>query len=279
MASISQCYSVSVLFAHLVLILCLGLSGCGGGGSSQGGTQNAPVLNLAGNWQASTISNLGVNTFLSGALAQTGSQVTGTMSISGSPCASSGTLSGTVNGSRVSMSLTEGAQSVSLNGTASQDGNSITGTYQAPSGGCTNGDSGTFSATRGLPVPPSALSYPSPVQATVGNAIAPLVPTVTGSVTSYSVSPPLPTGMSLNITNGVISGTPTASSVETTYVITASNVSGSTTFGLLLTVSPTVPPPPPNADINGSWEFVKSSHYTEDALIPVLDVSPRAKKS
>lgn len=147
--------------AHLAFILCLGLPGCGGGGNSQ----NAQVLNLAGYWQASTISNLGYNTFLSGTLAQTGSQLSGTMSISGSPCATSGTLSGTVSGSTVTMSLTEGAQSVSLNGTASQNGNSITGTYQAPSGGCTNGDSGTFSATRSTsnagcaPVPPGIVSW------------------------------------------------------------------------------------------------------------------------
>ena len=132
--------------------------------------------------------------------------------------------------------------------------------------GCGGGSSGGSGPSN--PAPPSALSYPSPVQATVGNAITPLSPTVTGSVTSFSVSPALPTGLSLNITSGVISGTPTVSSPETTYVITASNVSGSATFGLLLTVSPAVPPPPPNADVSGSWEFVKASHYTEDALDP-----------
>src|SRR5579872_4255554 len=68
--------------------------GCGGGG---GGSQNATVLNLAGNWQASTNSKLGYNTFISGAIAQTGNQISGTMNISGSPCALSGALSGTVS--------------------------------------------------------------------------------------------------------------------------------------------------------------------------------------
>ena len=133
-------------------LLCLGisscalLSGCGGGGG--GTSQTGQVLNLAGNWQANTISNFGFNTFLSGTITQSGSSISGTMSISGSPCANSGALSGTVSGSSVTLSLAEGTQSVSLTGTASANGNSITGTYQAPTGGCTNGDSGTFTATK-----------------------------------------------------------------------------------------------------------------------------------
>jgi hypothetical protein len=135
------------LLTSLVLILCVVLSGCSGG-SGSGGSQNAQPINLAGNWQASTISNLGYNTFLWGAINQTGGQFSGTMNISGSPCAVSGTLSGSVNGLNVTVSLLEGTQTVSLTGTASADGNSMTGTYQAPAGGCTNGDSGTFSATR-----------------------------------------------------------------------------------------------------------------------------------
>ena len=55
----------------------------------------------------------------------------------------------------MALSLTEGTQSVSLNGTASANGNSISGGYQAPAGGCTNGDSGTFTATRSTGPPPT----------------------------------------------------------------------------------------------------------------------------
>jgi hypothetical protein len=129
------------------LLLMVVTVGCGGGGS--GSSQGSAVLNLAGTWQASTNSALGYNTFLSGTLTQTGNQISGTMSISGSPCASSGALSGSVSGLSVTMSLIEGSQSISLSGTAAQDGNSMTGTYQAPSGGCTNGDYGTWTATKG----------------------------------------------------------------------------------------------------------------------------------
>ena len=121
----SLCRSLESRLCLLVVIGCFVLSACGGGSNSQ----NAQVLNLGGNWQASTISNLGFNTFLSGSLNQTGDQISGIMSISGSPCATSGVLSGSVSGSRVNLSLTEGSQSVALSGTASPDGNSMSGSY------------------------------------------------------------------------------------------------------------------------------------------------------
>jgi hypothetical protein len=137
-----SCHWVRLISTSLMVLTL----GCGGSGS--GDSQGTAVLNLAGTWQASTDSALGYNTFLSGTLTQTGSQISGTMSISGSPCASSGILSGSVNGLSVTMSLIEGSQTVSLSGTAAQDGNSMSGTYQAPSGGCTNGDHGTWTATK-----------------------------------------------------------------------------------------------------------------------------------
>jgi hypothetical protein len=88
---------------------------------------------------------------------------------------------------------------------------------------------------------PSALSYTSPVEATMGTAITPLSPTVTGTVTSYAVTPALPAGVSLSTTSGAISGTPTAAEAQGTYTITATNATGSTTFGWVLTVQPAAP--------------------------------------
>lgn len=84
---------------------------------------------------------------------------------------------------------------------------------------------------------PSALSYPSPVNATVGAPIALLSPTVNGTVTSYSVSPALPAGLLLNTTTGVITGIPSVATAKATYTITAANAGGSTAFGLSLTVN------------------------------------------
>lgn len=91
------------------------------------------------------------------------------------------------------------------------------------------------------PAAPSGLSYAGPLNATVGTAIAPLTPTVTGTVATYSVAPALPAGLSLDATTGVISGTPSAASPQATYTVTAQNVTGDTTYELSITVvAPTV---------------------------------------
>ncbi|WP_263416643.1 putative Ig domain-containing protein [Terriglobus albidus] len=89
---------------------------------------------------------------------------------------------------------------------------------------------------------PSDLRYPlASISATVGVPIAPQTPTVTGTVTSYSVSPALPAGISLNTTTGVISGTPTTASASTAYTISATNSAGSTTTSLTIVVTPPAP--------------------------------------
>jgi uncharacterized protein (TIGR03118 family) len=111
--------------------------------------------------------------------------------------------------------------------------------------GCGGGDDGGYGNTPPPPPPPapSALSYTSPATATVGTAITPLMPTVTGTVSSYTVAPALPAGLAINGTSGAISGTPTAVAAQATYTVTATNASGSTTFALVLRVDP----PPPSA--------------------------------
>lgn len=83
---------------------------------------------------------------------------------------------------------------------------------------------------------PSSLSYSTPVTYTQNTAITNNVPTVTGTVTSYSILPALPTGLTLNTTTGVISGTPTEASAAANYVVTASNGAGSTTATINITV-------------------------------------------
>ena len=64
-----------------------------------------------------------------------------------------------------------------------------------------------------------------------------------GAVTSYGVSPALPSGLSLNTSTGVITGTPTAVKATATYTVTATNSAGFTTVGLVITVNAAVLPP------------------------------------
>ncbi|HEX2585058.1 MAG TPA: putative Ig domain-containing protein, partial [Steroidobacteraceae bacterium] len=89
--------------------------------------------------------------------------------------------------------------------------------------------------------PPTALLYPTPQTYWVGTQIAPLSPTVKGSVTSYSVSPAFPAGLVLNESTGQLSGTPTAATALSTYLVTAKNSGGYTSFSLSLLVYAALP--------------------------------------
>jgi Putative Ig domain len=98
---------------------------------------------------------------------------------------------------------------------------------------CGGGNSG--------PAAPSGLSYPAPPPFTVKQAITALTPTVTGSVTGYTVTPALPSGLSLSAATGVISGTPTAVTAKTSYTVSASNAGGATSTAISIVVNDAVP--------------------------------------
>jgi hypothetical protein len=109
--------------------------------------------------------------------------------------------------------------------------------------------SGTTTATVQITVSaavvaPASLVYPqTTISATVAQAITTDTPTVTGTVTSYSVSPTLPAGLAISTTTGAISGTPTAVAAQATYTITATNSAGSATATVKILVNAAVPPP------------------------------------
>jgi hypothetical protein len=100
--------------------------------------------------------------------------------------------------------------------------------------------SGSTTATLQITVTLAALSNlvyaQTTISASVGQAITPDTPTVTGTVSSYSVSPALPAGLSLNTSTGTISGTPTTTAAKTAYTVTATNTSGNTTASVTITV-------------------------------------------
>jgi len=89
-----------------------------------------------------------------------------------------------------------------------------------------------------IDVAPSALTYSSnPATYRIEQEITLNAPTNSGgAVVSYAISPALPTGLTLNTTTGIISGTPTALSTSTNYTITATNTGGSTTAQLNIAV-------------------------------------------
>ena len=106
------------------------------------------------------------------------------------------------------------------------------------------GEGGTSGATE----PPNSLTYAAnPAVYVMGTVIVPNTPSnAGGAVASYSVSPALPAGLSLNTSTGIVGGTPTAITATASYTVTATNASGTTTAILSITVNPPPTLPPSN---------------------------------
>lgn len=85
-------------------------------------------------------------------------------------------------------------------------------------------------------VAPSNLSYTSPVIYTQNVAITNNLPTVTGGGLVYTVSPALPSGLTINSQTGIISGTPLVTLASSNYTVTATNNGGSTTAVISISV-------------------------------------------
>lgn len=210
---------LSSRFASRMLLSCAGLlcilqSGCGGSGSGSGSGGGSAPSNL-------TYPQTSINATAGTAIAQ-----------------DTPTVSGTVAGYTVSPALPAG---LALNATTG----TISGTPTAASAQATyavtafnSGGSTTAVLTITVALAaPSNLVYPqTSITATVGTAITPDTPTVSGTVASYSVAPALPAGLTLDATTGTISGTPSAGTPQATYTVTATNAAGSTAATWSITV-------------------------------------------
>ncbi len=155
-----------------------------------------------------------------------------------------------------------------------------------------NNGSGSTTATLAITVntadaSPAGLAYsaPAPVYA-VEVPITPDVPSTsaTGATpTSYSVSPDLPAGLSLNSVSGIVTGTPSAvpSTIAppppstATYTVTASTLAGSTTAPLTITIynAPQVVPNmsqslTPLATTGSSFQFLDTGMVVSDTINP-----------
>jgi hypothetical protein len=87
-----------------------------------------------------------------------------------------------------------------------------------------------------LATPMMSYNGSHPFPAVIGEPIA-LTPTVSGTIGHYTVSPPLPPGLSLDGQSGVISGTPTQVSGSATYMVNASGAGVRASFPLVLSVT------------------------------------------
>ena len=86
-------------------------------------------------------------------------------------------------------------------------------------------------------VAPTISLLPSSEETTVNSAISGYAIGVAGdTITSFSISPAAPSGLSFNTANGLLSGTPNSVVSATTFTITARNVGGSSTATFTLTV-------------------------------------------
>ena len=92
---------------------------------------------------------------------------------------------------------------------------------------------------------PGAIAY-SDISGTKGTAITPVTPAITtngttGSVTSWAISPALPSGLSFGTSNGTIWGTPTVVVSGEVFAIWANNSVGSKSTTVNITVNDAVP--------------------------------------
>jgi hypothetical protein len=175
-------------------------------------------------------------------------------------------VSGTVTGYSVSPALPAGLTldptSGVISGTPLAASSATTYTVTARNGAGATTAALTFALL--VPPPPTGLTYTSPVTGTVGAAFTPVVPTLGGHADAFTVSPPLPAGLTLDPVTGIVSGTPSRERVAVTYTITASNASGYIKSQFLLTVDP----PPAGTAVSGVFRsdtviglgYVSGSH-------------------
>jgi hypothetical protein len=215
----------SLVPVFLMAVVLVALSGCSSSSSNASDSKTPAPSNLV--YPAATISAVPGQ-----AIAPDVPTVTGTVtSYSVSPALPAGltlnTSTGTISGT-ISSNPTQPSAPNSYTITASNAAGSTTTTVQI--------------AVLFLASTPGGPIYPETnLSATVGQPITPDTPTVTGTVSSYAITPNLPAGLSLNTSTGTISGTPTLSSAQTTYTVTASNAYGSATTFISIAVNPAAP--------------------------------------
>ena len=135
---------------------------------------------------------------------------------------------------------------------------------------------GTGTASANTQVTPAAQS----VNGVVGTAItATTAYTVTGisGTKVFVISPTLPAGLSINTATGVVSGTPTASSVASNYTVTVSDGTTSATATITIAVSGTATLSPGTQTVTGrvGAAITATTAFTATGLsTPFFSITP-----
>jgi hypothetical protein len=247
------CVGWSLTALSLTAGLLTVIAGCGGGGGNGGTSPATPTITSV----TVSCSPSSIHTNQTSACTPT---VNGTGSFNSSVTWSvSPTSIGTVSGSGVFTPASVGTATITA--TSTQDSTK----------------SGSATVTVNIAAPSNLVYVQTTITATVGQAITPDTPTVTGTVSSYSVSPALPAGLSLNTTTGTISGTPTATAAQASYTVTATNTTGSTTATVQITVVPVAPSNLvyPQTVINASTGVaIQSDTPTVTGVVTAYSIAP-----
>ncbi|NBR25472.1 MAG: fibronectin type III domain-containing protein, partial [Micrococcales bacterium] len=170
----------------------------------------------------------------------------------------------------LSFSTSSGEFSGTPTGTLSSTAFTVTATNSAGS------DTKTVTVSvAAQPVP--IISYtPSTISAVVGTAITSLTPTNSGeTATSWSISPSLPSGLSLNTSTGVISGTASATSASATYTITATTSTSATGTTTITVAASSASATVPNAPTIGTATATGATTATVTYTAPGSDGGAR----
>ena len=155
------------------------------------------------------------------------------VSFSASPNGSGDSVVFSIQSGSLPTGLTLNANSGVISGTPSQSVANRQVTIKAEN----ELGSQTATLTFNVLVPISTFSYPKSTYSIAKGASFSVTPSVSGESVTYSVSSgSLPTGLTLNASNGVISGTPTQSVSNSQVTIVAENAMGSKSFSLTFNV-------------------------------------------
>jgi len=135
--------------------------------------------------------------------------------------------------------------------------------------------------TNGLSISLAITPSVSSVSGTVGSAVTPVTFTASGFTADpiYSISPSLPTGLTLNSSSGAISGTPTVTSASTAYTITAESGSESATATVTIAVAAAPDPGPGPGPAPGPAPSPTPTPTPSPEMIPNFDPITSAQNS